>query len=483
MQIKIGDFGLANKSGPDMERRRTVCGTPNYVAPEILSKSGHSFEADIWSLGVIAYTMLVGYAPFETTDVKVTYKKIQKGEYNFPANLCLSECARDFVSKILVVNPSKRLTIEQMLNHPFMKTRGEIPDSLPISPSKDWSRAKFMDVFKPKCPPKKPAPIESPEASENVAASRISSEPQKEFKAFKPYIPAKAKQSFTPTYRKQSFKPISTIKKPATSPEKISSSATVKKGWLPTLRKPLTNISLKRESPGPMTLRESPIPMKDSQIILPANPDVHITNWLEYPKYGVGYQLSNNQIGVLFNDSTKIIMNPSFMTFEYIKKEQENPEDSNATHDLSRYPKELEKKVACLQRFLAFFNIEPVDQTQPKSGIKKSTSSAIINLERRAGPNSMVYVKKLIKAQDIVIFRLSNQTLQVIFTDGISIIVNHPRQLVTYIDKEGSKCQFNINYVATCDNEDVIKRLKQMQEILKQVREVEKGRENSLNHN
>jgi len=158
---------------------------------------------------------------------------------------------------------------------------------------------------------KKPAPIESPEASENVAASRISSEPQKEFKAFKPYIPAKAKQSFTPTYRKQSFKPISTIKKPASSPEKISSSATVKKGWLPTLRKPLTNASIKRESP--LTLRESPIPMKDSQIILPSNPDVHITNWLEYPKYGVGYQLSNNLIGVLFNDSTKIIMNPSFM--------------------------------------------------------------------------------------------------------------------------------------------------------------------------
>ena len=88
--------------------------------------------------------MLVGTAPFETSDVKVTYKKIQKGEFTFPSSLCLSECARDFVSKILVVNPSKRLTIEQILNHPFMKTRGEIPESLPISPSKDWSRAKFM---------------------------------------------------------------------------------------------------------------------------------------------------------------------------------------------------------------------------------------------------------------------------------------------------------------------------------------------------
>jgi len=55
MQIKIGDFGLAKQVDPTVELRKTLCGTPNYVAPEVLTKSGHSFEADYWSLGVIWY--------------------------------------------------------------------------------------------------------------------------------------------------------------------------------------------------------------------------------------------------------------------------------------------------------------------------------------------------------------------------------------------------------------------------------------------
>ena len=65
MEIKIGDFGLATKLEFDGERKRTICGTPNYIAPEILeAKQGHSYEVDIWSLGVVLYTMLIGRPPF-----------------------------------------------------------------------------------------------------------------------------------------------------------------------------------------------------------------------------------------------------------------------------------------------------------------------------------------------------------------------------------------------------------------------------------
>jgi len=53
MEIKIGDFGLATKVGYDGERKKTLCGTPNYIAPEVLGKKGHSYEVDIWSLGCI----------------------------------------------------------------------------------------------------------------------------------------------------------------------------------------------------------------------------------------------------------------------------------------------------------------------------------------------------------------------------------------------------------------------------------------------
>jgi polo-like kinase 1 len=78
MEIKLGDFGLATKLEFDGEKKRTICGTPNYIAPEVLDgKNGHSYEVDVWSLGVVLYTLIIGKPPFETPDVKTTYKKIR----------------------------------------------------------------------------------------------------------------------------------------------------------------------------------------------------------------------------------------------------------------------------------------------------------------------------------------------------------------------------------------------------------------------
>ena len=76
MELKVGDFGLATKLDFEGERKRTVCGTPNYIAPEILDgKTGHSYEVDIWSLGVIIYTLIIGKPPFETRDVRPLIKE------------------------------------------------------------------------------------------------------------------------------------------------------------------------------------------------------------------------------------------------------------------------------------------------------------------------------------------------------------------------------------------------------------------------
>merc|ERR1712088_717777 len=84
MEIKLGDFGLATKVDYEGERKRTLCGTPNYIAPEVLTKKGHGFEVDIWSTGCIMYTLLVGKPPFETNSLKETYSRIKKNEYIIP---------------------------------------------------------------------------------------------------------------------------------------------------------------------------------------------------------------------------------------------------------------------------------------------------------------------------------------------------------------------------------------------------------------
>ena len=116
MELKLGDFGLAAKLEFDGEKRKTICGTPNYIAPEILDgKVGHSYEVDIWSLGVIIYTLSVGKVniiqslkfiflikpPYETPEVKTTYKKIRMNNYSFPDHAPISDSCRSIITKIL----------------------------------------------------------------------------------------------------------------------------------------------------------------------------------------------------------------------------------------------------------------------------------------------------------------------------------------------------------------------------------------------
>jgi polo-like kinase 1 len=132
MMVKVGDFGLAAKLEFDGERKRTICGTPNYIAPEILDgKCGHSYEVDTWSLGVIIYTLLIGKPPFETSDVKTTYRKIRMNSYQFPSHVTISEDAKDLITSILNSDPKKRPSIEEVGKHPFFGTN--LPKTLPTS--------------------------------------------------------------------------------------------------------------------------------------------------------------------------------------------------------------------------------------------------------------------------------------------------------------------------------------------------------------
>ena len=133
MQLKVGDFGLAAKIIFDGEKKHTICGTPNYIAPEILdAKLGHSYEVDYWSIGVICYTLLVGRPPFESPEVKQTYKKIKANQYQFPEGVAMSEAAKSLIRSLLKTEPSQRINLKEMLAHEFM-TMNKIPDLMPIS--------------------------------------------------------------------------------------------------------------------------------------------------------------------------------------------------------------------------------------------------------------------------------------------------------------------------------------------------------------
>ncbi len=126
----MGDFGLATRVDYDGERKRTLCGTPNYIAPEVLGKKGHSYEVDIWSLGCILYTLLVGKPPFETQTLKDTYARIKRNEYHVPSRV--GPLAKNLISKLLQHDPSKRPTVGDILRDDFM-TMGYLPPRLPVS--------------------------------------------------------------------------------------------------------------------------------------------------------------------------------------------------------------------------------------------------------------------------------------------------------------------------------------------------------------
>ena len=131
MELRIGDFGLSSKIEND-KSRNTFCGTPNYVAPEILEiGKGHSYEADIWSLGVIIFQLLTGRLPFETSTATETYARIKNGNYEVPKDRKVSKLARNLISRILVCDPVFRITVEEILEHPWMKNECGIPNSLP----------------------------------------------------------------------------------------------------------------------------------------------------------------------------------------------------------------------------------------------------------------------------------------------------------------------------------------------------------------
>lgn len=134
LEIKLGDFGLAAKLDFDNEKRHTVCGTPNYLAPEVLSnRVGHSYEVDIWSLGVVLYAIIVGKPPFETPEVKMTYEKIRKGIYKFPDQISLSDNVKNIITKIFNLDPSKRPSLDQILEHPFLNNGIGVARNMHIS--------------------------------------------------------------------------------------------------------------------------------------------------------------------------------------------------------------------------------------------------------------------------------------------------------------------------------------------------------------
>lgn len=123
VDVKLTDFGIAHYSEDPSALCKTLCGTPLYVAPEVLLRQPYGPEADLWSLGVIVYIMLVGYPPFDDNDLVQLVKKIKYRPVKFdgPEWMLISEEGKQFLSNLLDKDASNRMTAQQALEHEWLK--------------------------------------------------------------------------------------------------------------------------------------------------------------------------------------------------------------------------------------------------------------------------------------------------------------------------------------------------------------------------
>ncbi|KAM8961047.1 inactive serine/threonine-protein kinase PLK5 [Pelodytes ibericus] len=417
MVVKIGDLGLAATVDHCEKAPGIICGTPNYLSPEVLAKDGHSFKSDIWALGCIMYTLLTGYSPFRARSQKEMYFFIREGFFPVPNYISLS--ARQLIVSLLASCPDDRPCVEEVSGHDFF-TQGFIPDRLSsttchTAPSftvsnhltkffRKAAKVLFRGVFqKPMC-----SGCTITEGHENTVI-----------------VPTQSKRSMstdhlcereeetndsTRTYHES----MNILMKGKMSHRSKSASQketeeTVMEDITFVLQRCLHNVV-----PGVLDPKE--------QV---ACPILWVTKWVDYSnKYGFGYHLSDGCSGVLLADGSHISLFPHLQIVCYSTTSREHitfPEWSP--------PCRLEGKM----RILSFFAEYMQEKILEGGDLKAAPSSSVRTL----------CLLHFLKTDQALLMLFSNGTLQVNFYhDRTKIILSraHREYLFTFIDHERQSC-------------------------------------------
>eukprot|EP00051_Salpingoeca_urceolata_P002091 m.329 g.329 ORF g.329 m.329 type:complete len:619 (+) comp118_c0_seq1:411-2267(+) len=432
LEIKVGDFGLATQLEHDGERKKTLCGTPNYIAPEILeNKNGHSYEVDVWSIGCILYTMLIGRPPFETSDIKETYWKIKCNDYRIPSTSRISEEARDLIAATLSGDPSRRPSLEQIKQHPFL-SKCFVPTSLPLSslslpPSFGSSSSKSF-----KAGTRKPLRTMNDKPGQTHTAS------------------AKPAEAMRPR--------VATIAAAAYEGGRHSKVREAREA-LQNIRKHLISVTGKHQTAASSA---APRPLAADEV----SRACWISKWVDYSnKYGLGYQLSNSSVGVLFNDSTKMVLAADQRHIESVDRDSRGAAVTLCT--LDSYPDTLSKKVILLKYFQSYMSEHLLNGAAAVESASTHEPSVV----------GLVHVKKWIRTKHAIVFRLSNNLIQINFFDHTKLIVNTPEGQATFIEQGPISNTYRLDDIAASSHrtaEDMINRLTYATDVIEHMLQPEK---------
>ncbi|XP_046372425.2 serine/threonine-protein kinase PLK1-like isoform X2 [Haliotis rufescens] len=449
MELKIADFGLATRVDFAGEKKMTVCGTPNYIAPEVLQKKGHSFEADIWAVGCIMYALLVGRPPFETSTLKETYLRITENSYTLPNSL--SNSAKNLIRKCLSPDPARRPTLDDLLADEYF-TCGYMPRTL--TPTACSTVPKFPVYTKFNRPLSYAVPDTKNDAMGKLgnALSQIQLKGTSET-----IIPDKEgevcydRQPLTAGREQHMVTDVSPAVKTAVKEVIVdvismdrSDSPPQHRASSPNPRSAVTlldviNTCLEHMPKGSDVKHTDYNNQKQKKVdrnptSLPDTDVMWVTKWVDYSnKYGFGFQLSNDAIGVLFNDTSRILLAPDGRAVQYF----------DLTGKLSAFsteciPEDLERKTTLLQYFARY-----MDEHLIQGG-------DIAHLRAMRSWSGSLYLKKWFRTTKAIVLYLSDGTLQVnFFDDHTKIILSYHNNdyLVTFIDPERLAKTFSIVHI------------------------------------
>ena len=470
LELKLGDFGLAAKLDYDGQRRRTVCGTPNYIAPEILEKkNGHSYEVDIWSLGVVAYTMLFGKPPFETSDVKQTYKRIKMNSYTFPENIKVDPSAKRLISSILNLDPSKRPSLDAIVEHDFFKIYHSVPVVMPLStlacpPSQAYiaqftkNEGKFINNgaigFN-----KKKIDIEGGienfsnnsnfneqmlfhKKSESLTSSNNlrnkagnTSRNAKDLPGFNSDNGNNNDNNYDPEIDEAMLKKLGDG---ATTKFLVGSYNNYQNNDIP----PVTNFFSKK-----------------------------ISKYYDYSsKFGFVYFINNTHIGICFNDYSNILRHMSkdqndqdlanTNNYDYIYLEKDAQSTQNFDEiGLENYLGSKNTSKDIIKKFDIFKHIVNKHLPDFEKLKREKFIHPIVN-DGNSTMSRLFFVKKYLVSKNAILFRLSNKLIQIMFNDQTEIIFSTETNDFIYKNKKGEEEQESIQNAMNGDNQDVIKKIK-----------------------
>ncbi|ORX87490.1 Pkinase-domain-containing protein [Anaeromyces robustus] len=453
MDLKIADFGLAAMIQHEGERKKTICGTPNYIAPEVLfdSGKGHSYEVDIWSLGVIMYTLLVGKPPFQTREVEAIYKKIKENNYSFPPDLIISDNAKQLISQILDKVPENRPTLEEMRRHPFLTTQ-PIPKFIPKSafttiPEFTEERPPFSNITN--VDNKNDYEEEDKKAKEEEVKSKKNYSKKDTPRGY-------FARCFTGSGRGPSERQHMEPTKAKALNQKYAR-ANINKHKNQVNSGNILDVVYRNICQAFEDIANNVDVPETKEVI--ENPKVFISKWIDYSnKYGLGYQLTNSCVGVYFNDSTSIILSADEEHFEYLyyTKENDQPIMQKAQYTLENYPSELHKKVTLLKHFKVYMN----------ENLYKASTYSFVDKERK---EDLDFLTKYLRTKRAVIFRLSNKVVQVNFFDHTKLMFSGDGNIVSFVDRNRDMKSYKLLEFIKSGNEDEINRLKYIKSILEQL--------------